>query len=70
MAILGVAIAAFLSGTCLRFSPETFAANLRSGYGAVDPNNAGGGSYNFWLIFAIYTICLRNILAISRELIR
>ena len=50
MAILGLAIVAFLGGALLRFDPAVFAENLGPGYVATP----SGGTYSFWLIFAIY----------------
>ena len=50
MGILVLAIVTMLGGAIAAFSPETFQANLRAEYA---PRPAGG-SFSFWLIFAIY----------------
>ncbi|RMG11586.1 MAG: amino acid permease [Planctomycetota bacterium] len=50
MAILAVAIVAFLGGAAAQFSGETFAANLGPEYS----QQPSGKPYSFWLIFAIY----------------
>ena len=63
MAILGASIAAFLGGALRLFSPETFAANWLSAYTPVQPDAPGGGSYTFWMCFAIYFPAVTGIMA-------
>ena len=50
MAILALAILAFMAGAAVRFSGATFMENLGPAYS----ENPSGGTYSFWLIFAIY----------------
>lgn len=51
MAILVVAILAFMLGAAARFETATLMANLQPNY---TPVREGGPNYSFWLIFAIY----------------
>jgi amino acid transporter len=51
MALLFLAIAAFLGGAFLQFSPERFMTNIDPGYTL---NITTGSTYSFWVIFAIY----------------
>jgi amino acid transporter len=55
MAILGLAIAAFLGGALVRFDPSLFKSNLAAAY--TKP------SINFWTVFAIYFPAVTGILA-------
>lgn len=54
MALLGLAIAAFLGGALIRFDAEVFKANLSPAYSE---------SMNFWTVFAIYFPAVTGILA-------
>lgn len=54
MAVLGLAIAAFLGGAALRFNIPTFQSNWISGY---------SGNNNFWIVFAIYFPAATGIMA-------
>jgi amino acid transporter len=54
MAILGLSIAAFLTGAVLHFNPQTFAENIRP---------LEGGKYSFWMLFAIYFPAVTGILS-------
>lgn len=51
MTFLFLAIAAFLGGALLQFSPDRFMSNLTPGYTL---NLSAGVPYSFWIIFAIY----------------
>jgi len=53
LAVLGLAIAAFLAGSATHFSLETFRANLRP-TSEVPELASFTGRYGFWVLFAIY----------------
>ena len=60
MGVLSASILAFLVGAAQNFSFEVFHHNMISDYTL---NEAGKGSYDFWLIFAIYFPAVTGILA-------
>ncbi len=59
MVVLFSAISAFMIGAGSNFSFEMLKLNWGSGYTA----SSSGGTYNFWLIFAIYFPAVTGILA-------
>ncbi|MFC1735995.1 amino acid permease [Candidatus Hydrogenedentota bacterium] len=62
MAVLFLSIVVFMGGAAIQFSSETLAANMDSGYTAIDPEGSAG-NYSFWIIFAIYFPAVTGILA-------
>ncbi|MEM0951064.1 MAG: amino acid permease [Cyanobacteria bacterium P01_H01_bin.74] len=54
MSILVLAIAVFMTGSVLQFSPEQFLDNWTTGYTPVFSGDLLGPKYSFWIIFAIY----------------
>ncbi|CAM2066399.1 Amino acid permease [Sulfidibacter corallicola] len=60
MALLGLSIIVFMGGAFMRFSPETLSANWEAGYTLIPDAE---GSYNFWIILAIYFPAVTGILA-------
>lgn len=61
MAVLGISIIAYMTGALSIFSPETFSANFDTAYTTVP--GAGGETYSFWIIFAIFFPAVTGILA-------
>lgn len=59
MFVLMSAIIVFLGGALTHFSVDTLHANWNSGYSAIST----GGTYNFWMIFAIFFPAVTGILA-------
>ncbi|MCF6291160.1 MAG: amino acid permease [Desulfobacterales bacterium] len=54
MIFLFLAVAVFLGGALVRFSPEVFVRNLSPSYTAPVPDGLAGVRFSFWTIFAIY----------------
>ncbi len=63
MAVLGLSIFAFMAGSALRFSPDTFVANLHPDFTAITAQGADGANYSFWMVFAIYFPAATGIMA-------
>ncbi|MCA8920643.1 MAG: amino acid permease [Planctomycetes bacterium] len=63
MVVLFGAVVVTLGGLALHFDGQTFAANWAPAYTAVDPQRAAGGTFSFWLIFAIFFPAVTGILA-------
>lgn len=63
MTLLGLSLVAVFGGLLPAFDLNIFQQNWSSGYTAIDPNQAGSGTYNFWSIFAIYFPAVTGILA-------
>ena len=63
MAVLAASIFVFLAGSALRFTPETFAANVWPAFTPIDAGAAPGERYSFWIIFAIYFPAVTGIMA-------
>lgn len=64
MVVLGAAIVITLGGVASEFSLETLSTNWAPDYTALDPEAAAGGeSYSFWVVFAIFFPAVTGILA-------
>ncbi len=63
MTLLGLSLVAVFGGLLPAFDLGLFQQNWGSGYTAIDPGQAGSGTYNFWSIFAIYFPAVTGILA-------
>lgn len=59
MGILGLSLLSFFGGMIQLYDPTRLAANWKPLYTAMD----GGGSYSFWIVFAIYFPAVTGILA-------
>lgn len=54
MTFLFLSIIAFMGGAMTHFSPARFQDNLMPGYTLIEATQSAGGSFSFWIIFAIY----------------
>ena len=63
LGILLVGVVGFLGGAAIRFSPETFRANLFSAYTPMSEALPNGPRYSFWVMFAIYFPAVTGIMA-------
>jgi amino acid transporter len=63
LAVLCASIAVFLGGALIHFSPETFVANLPSAYTSIESGDIESGTYDIWLVFAIYFPAVTGIMA-------
>lgn len=63
MVVLVAAIVVMLCGLMGEFSLETLKTNWSPGYTALDPAAPNGGSYSFWVVFAIFFPAVTGILA-------
>lgn len=62
LAVLAVSIFVFLAGSALRFSPDTFVANLKPGFTAISHDDPAEGTVSFWAVFAIFFPAVTGIM--------
>ena len=63
LTILALSIIAFLGGAIQFFNLETFTENWSSAYSLLDAEKPEGGTYSFWIVFAIYFPAVTGIMA-------